>query len=140
MEFICIGSTCDPPIHIARLAVLAFLAVLFLQSAFDKVLNWKGELGWITEHFAKTPFKNFVPQLLGVITLFELSSGLACALGFVMLALTGEEDIAQFAMTLCAMTFVQLFAGQRLAKDYPGAASIAPYFLIAVVGLVLLSV
>lgn len=138
MDFICIGATCDPMIRVAQLCVCAFLAVLFLQSGADKVFNWKDELGWISEHFSKTIFKSFVPQMLGAITLFELASGALCGLGALMLLLTGEKDIAQAGVSLASLTLLQLFAGQRIAKDYPGAASIAPYFLLTIAGLALL--
>jgi hypothetical protein len=32
---------------------------------------------------------------------------------------------------LCGVTFVSLLLGQRLAKDYAGAAGIGPYFLVS---------
>lgn len=140
MDFICFGGECNPPIRFAQLAMLAFLAVLFLQSGFDKVLNWKDELGWIRDHFAKTPFKNFVPQLLGVITVFEVASGVASALGFVMLLFTGGKTMAILAVSLSTASLVQLFAGQRIAKDYAGAGALVPYFLVTIVGFGLLSV
>jgi hypothetical protein len=37
---------------------------------------------------------------------------------------------------LCAVTAItMLFFGQRVAKDYGGAAALVPYFLMAVGGL-----
>jgi uncharacterized membrane protein YphA (DoxX/SURF4 family) len=139
MDFICIGSTCEPALRIAQLLITAFIAVLFTQSGLDKVKNWKDELGWITEHFSSTPFKGAIPQLLAVLTLFEVGSGLICGLGTAMLLLTGEEDIAMFGLALAGVTLLQLFAGQRIAKDYPGAVAVAPYFLLTVIGLILMS-
>ena len=32
-----------------------FLGIVMTQSGFDKILNWEGELNFITEKFAKTP-------------------------------------------------------------------------------------
>jgi len=39
---------------------------------------------------------------------------------------------------IAAMTIVMLFAGQRLAKDYAGAAVLVPYFLLTLVTIHLL--
>lgn len=138
-DFICLGTECDPAIRLAQLAVCAFLGALFLQSGLDKVFNFKAELAWISEHFANTPFKNAVPQMLGMITVFELASGATCAIGGVVLLVSGTKDVALLGVTLAAASLVQLFAGQRIAKDYPGAAVIAPYFLVTLAGFALLA-
>jgi hypothetical protein len=36
---------------------------------------------------------------------------------------------------VAALAFTSLFFGQRLAKDYTGAALLVPYFLLALVGM-----
>jgi putative oxidoreductase len=41
-------------------------------------------------------------------------------------------------LMLAAAAFLCLFFGQRLAKDYAGAVSIANYFIVNIVGLLLL--
>lgn len=139
LDTICLGEPCEPAIRIAQVLGTALLGVLFLQSGLDKVFNWRGELGWISEHFAKTPLRGFVPQLLGVVTLLEVASGISCLLGSALLLGTGDPTFATLGATLAGATLLQLFAGQRIAKDYPGAASIAPYFLIALGTLALLA-
>ena len=40
------------------------VAILFLQSGLDKVFDWKGNLDWLTGHFAKTFMGRMVPLLL----------------------------------------------------------------------------
>ena len=35
--------------------ISAFLAILFLQSGIDKVVDRRGNLEWLTGHFAKSP-------------------------------------------------------------------------------------
>jgi hypothetical protein len=39
---------------------------------------------------------------------------------------------------LSGLTIVALFFGQRMAKEYPGAASLVPYFLVTLAGIYLL--
>ena len=48
----------------ASILVLVFLAVTFIQSAYDKVFEWKGNVEWLKGHFEKTILKNNVPLAL----------------------------------------------------------------------------
>lgn len=113
---------------LAKVLICAFFAVLFLQSGFDKVTGWKGNLEWLTGHFSKTPFAKVVPLLLGFITLLELGSGFLCLGGAGSFLFKGPSWVAEAGLTLCAATLLFLFTGQRIAKDYPGAATLATYF------------
>ena len=40
--------------NVAPILVLIFLTVTFIQSAYDKIFNWKETLLWITNLFSKT--------------------------------------------------------------------------------------
>lgn len=116
-------------------AFAAMVAILFLQSGLDKVLNWKGEQKWLTGHFAKSPLKGTVSLLLPVITLVELSAGTCAAAGLVQLFLNGSSLIAAWGMVFGTLAIILLFLGQRVAKDYAGAASLVPYFLLCAGGM-----
>jgi len=111
----------------------AFLAILFLQSGLDKVLDWKGNLGWLTGHFAKSPLRGMVPLMLGTLTVMEMASGALCAAGLVALVVTGSATLAFWGALLSAVSLVALFFGQRMAKEYAGAGALVPYFLLALV-------
>lgn len=111
----------------------AFLAILFLQSGLDKVFDWKGNLGWLTGHFAKSPLKGMVPLMLGTLTLLELASGAVSAAGLVALFVTGSATLAFWGALLSAVSLIALFFGQRMAKEYAGAAVLVAYFLLALV-------
>ncbi|MFT7350264.1 MAG: hypothetical protein ACI8VZ_002587, partial [Candidatus Paceibacteria bacterium] len=45
-----------------EILLLLFLLITFLQSGIDKLIDWKGNLSWLTGHFAETPLKNMVPM------------------------------------------------------------------------------
>lgn len=126
------------PAFIAQLLVLGFFAVLFLQSGFDKVSDRKGNLDWLTGHFAKSPFAKMVPLLLGVITIVELAAGLLCAVGAGMVALRQGNDVAVVGLGVAGVALLMLFTGQRMAKDYPGAATLAAYFGVMLLGLLMM--
>jgi hypothetical protein len=115
-----------------RLAVSAFHAILFLQSGVDKVVDRKGNMAWLTGHFAKSPLASLVGPMVTVITLLELSAGALSGAGAVMLLFTGSRIVAALGAVLATLSLLCLFFGQRMAKDYAGAAGLVPYFIVAV--------
>lgn len=124
---------------IAQAAACTFFGVLFCQSGLDKVVDWKGNLSWLTGHFASTPLRGVVPLLLGVVTLVEVAAGLASLAGALWVVIGKSTDLATVGIGLSCLALVMLFTGQRIAKDYPGAASLATYFGVALVALLALA-
>ncbi|MCC6329374.1 MAG: DoxX family protein [Acidobacteria bacterium] len=106
------------------------VAVLFLQSAVDKMTDWKGNLGWLTEHFSKTFMGPFVPLLLGTILVMELTAGVLAAVGILYFVIAATTVIIFWSAVIAALALLSLFFGQRIAKDYPGAVSLLPYFIL----------
>jgi hypothetical protein len=115
------------------------LAICFLQSGIDKVIDFKGNLAWLTGHFAKSPLRGQVVPMLGIITVLECAVGALCAVGAVQIALSGEMKLALYGAELAALNIVMLFFGQRIAKDYAGAAALIPYFIVCVGAILLLA-
>ncbi len=131
----CLADLGFTPAHLMQLAFAAFAAVLFLQSSLDKLFNWKSEKEYYTTHFSKSILNGSVPILMPTITLMEFAAGLFSALGFGQVLFTGNTGLGTIGM-LCAVTaLTMLFFGQRVAKDYKGAAVLVPYFLMAAAGL-----
>jgi hypothetical protein len=112
------------------LLMTCFLAVTFLQSGLDKVLDRKGNGDFMRGYFEKTPLRRFAGALLVLLTLLELASGVLCA-GGALLLLVGVREFAVLGAAVSCVTFLALFTGNRLAKDYQGAAAMVPYFLLA---------
>jgi hypothetical protein len=122
-----------------RIFVSAFLAILFLQSGIDKVVDRQGNLGWLKGHFAKSPLAGMVPLLLGLLTLIELAAGLLSGIGFLALVFAHNSEIAFYGAIVSAIAIIVLFFGQRMAKEYAGAAILVPYFLLTLVAIYLLA-
>ncbi|MDC0714136.1 DoxX family protein [Stigmatella sp. ncwal1] len=115
---------------------VAFLAITFLQSGLDKVFDWKGNLSWLTGYFAKTPvLRGLVKPMFLTLTVLELATGGVCAAGVVALVVTGNSGLAALGAMLAGITFLALLFGQRIVKDYPGAAGSVPYFLVSLAAL-----
>lgn len=119
--------------NIASILILVFLAVTFLQSGYDKIFYWKDNVSWLKEHFAKTQLKNQVPLALFNILVLELISGILCIVGSIQLFLNSGREYGLYGAIFSCITLIMLLFGQRLAKDYDGARTIAIYFIPAVV-------
>ncbi len=105
--------------------------LFFVLSSFSKVVDRAANLEWLRGHFKATPLASFVPFLVLTLTILELVSGLFCAVGLGVLLAGGSSLISYLGSIMCGVTFLALFFGQRLAKDYAGAAALAPYFLVS---------
>ena len=106
------------------------VAVLFIQSGLDKVFDWQGNLGWLSGHFSKTFLAPMVPALLATITVMEMASGFLAAAGVIYFLAAGSLNVIFYSSIAGALSLLALFFGQRVAKDYPGAAVLVPYFLL----------
>src|SRR5512133_2965994 len=126
-------------IYLMQIFASAFLAILFLQSGIDKIVDRGGNLERLKGHFAKSPLAGIVPALLICITILEVGAGALSAVGCVFVILVKDSRIAFFGAILSAAAITALFFGQRMAKEYAGAAVLVPYFLLALVAIYLLA-
>ena len=129
----------DIAAYILQILVSAFLAILFLQSGIDKVVDRRGNRAYLEQHFAKSPLAGTVGPMFAVITLLEISAGALSGMGCVVLLLTHDSMVAYLGALVGAINLLALFFGQRVAKDYAGAAALVPYFLLALAGIYLLA-
>jgi hypothetical protein len=126
-------------IYLMQILVTAFLGILFLQSGIDKIVERRGNLEWLKGHFAKSPLAGSVPALLTAITILEVAAGLLSGLGCVLVLVMRDSTVAFCGAVISAVAIIGLFFGQRVAKDYAGAAVLVPYFLLALVAIYLLA-
>lgn len=137
---LCLITECGPlasfqGMWLVQTLVSAFLAILFIQSGLDKVFDFKGNLDWLKGHFSKSFLVGIVPMLLATLTVVELAAGLLSIFGIVAILWKGTYCVAFAGAVVSALALVMLFFGQRVAKDYPGAASLVPYFILVVMDL-----
>ena len=125
--------------YVMQILASAFLAILFLQSGIDKILDRRGNFEWLKGHFAKSPLAGIVPTLLICITIMEVAAGALSAVGCVFVILSRDSTVAFYGAAISAVAVLALFFGQRIAKDYAGAAVLVPYFLLALVAMYLLA-
>ena len=122
-----------------QILVSAFLAVLFLQSGLDKVVDRRGNRAYLEQHFAKSPLAGTVGPMFAVVTILEVSAGALSGVGCALLLLTHDSTVAFLGAIVGGINLTALFLGQRVAKDYAGAAALVPYFLLALTAIYLLA-
>ena len=125
--------------YILQLLVSAFLAVLFLQTGLDMVIDRQGNREYLDAHFSRSPLASTVGPMFLVVTILEVSAGALSAVGFALLLLTRDSLVAFLGAVVAAVNIVALFFGQRVSKDYAGAAALVPYFLLALTAIYLLA-
>jgi hypothetical protein len=123
----------------ASVLVLAFLALTFIMSAHEKLFHWKDTMAWLKAHFEKTILKTRIPLATGVLVLFEVISAILCIVGMVELYINGGRMFGFYGAVYSCITLLFMLFGQRLAKDFDGARTIAIYFMVAVLGVFWLS-
>jgi hypothetical protein len=125
--------------YLMQIFASAFLAILFLQSGIDKIVDRRGNLEWLSGHFAKSPLAGIVPALLICISILEVAAGTLSAVGCVLVIFLKDSTVGLYGAILSAAAITVLFFGQRIAKDYAGAAVLVPYFVLTLVAIYLLA-
>jgi uncharacterized membrane protein YphA (DoxX/SURF4 family) len=100
-------------IYLLQILASAFLAILFLQSGIDKVVDRRGNLEWLKGHFAKSPLAGIVPAMVTTITILEIAAGALSAVGCIVIIFTRDSTIAFYGAVISAVAIVALFFGQR---------------------------
>ncbi len=132
-------KTPSEAIYVMQILISAFLAILFLQSGIDKVVDRRGNLDWLKGHFVKSPLAGVVPLMVFAITTLELAAGAFSAIGCALIIISRGTMVAFYGAVVSALSILALFFGQRMAKDYAGAAILVPYFLLTLIAIYLLA-
>ena len=115
-----------------EILLLIFLIITFLQSGLDKIIDWNGNISWLKEHFSATFLKNVVPVMVAIILVLEMLAGILCLLGIFQIFISAKTTFAFYGAVLSCVVLLLLLFGQRVAKDYDGARTIAIYFVPAI--------
>ena len=77
--------------------------------------------------------------MMTVITILEVTAGALSAIGCVVIIFSRGSTLAFYGAVISALAITALFLGQRMAKDYAGAAVLVPYFLLTLAAIYLLA-
>lgn len=117
-----------------QLFFAAFLAITFIESSVNKLINLKGTHDYFADKFKNTGLKGMIGVLLPVIIVMEGLTGLLSVIGF-FLILIGNSFVALVASIIAMITFLMLYMGLRISRDYPSAAGLATYIMVTLLGM-----
>ena len=114
--------------YILQILISAFLAILFLQSGIDKIVDRRGNLEWLKGHFAKSPLAGMVPAMVTVITILEIVAGALSAIGCGLILFRQDSALAFYGAVASALVLarkgiaarhlaLEVFAGERSLTD-----------------------
>ena len=126
-------------LNIVQSLIGLFLSIALLQSGSDKIIDRKGNLEWLSNHFSDSLLRGLVPLLLNLVTILEIFAGGCTFIGSFVNLVNGNNLLLTIGFLIAALNFLALFLGQRIAKDYEGAAVLVNYFVLNILGLLSLA-
>ena len=124
---------------IVKVFILVFVCITFLFSAIEKTTDWNGQLSWFKDHFSNTFLRPQIKALLLVLIILDYATGILSILGAFEVLFYTTNTFGFYALILAITTTLCMLFGQRVARDYPGASSLAIYFLVLIFGLYIFS-
>ena len=120
-------------IEIVQILSSIFFAIVFFQSGTDKVIDRKGNINFFENHFKNTLFHKIYAQALTALMLLELIAASLCAYGCIYSIVYKNTDFIFYGLLVTSFILLSLLLGQRIAKDYVGAADITIYFILCII-------
>ena len=123
-------------IEIVQILSSIFFAIVFFQSGIDKVIDRKGNINFFENHFKNTLFHKIYAQALTALMLLELIAASLCTYGCIYSIVYKKTDFIFYGLLVTSFILLSLLLGQRIAKDYVGAADIAIYFILCIITII----
>ena len=130
-----LGIPFKGPMELCQIFIAIFLFIAFFQSGLDKVIDRKGNLDFLKAHFSDSPLIKIIPIMLLILTFLEIIGSLMLGYGVYYAFVNRSTLWIFYGFVVIAITIMILFAGQRIAKDYLGAADLVPYFILIMLGI-----
>ena len=130
-----LGIPFKGPMELCQIFIAIFIFIEFFQSGLDKVIDKKGNLDFLKAHFSESPVVKIIPIMLLILTFLEIIGSLMLGYGVYYAFVNRSTLWIFYGFVVIAITIIILFAGQRIAKDYIGAADLVPYFILIMLGI-----
>ena len=122
--------------EIVQILSSIFFAIVFFQSGIDKVIDRKGNINFFENHFKNTLFHKIHAQALTALMLLELIAASLCVYGCIYSIVYKNTDFIFYGLLVTSFILLSLLLGQRIAKDYVGAADITIYFILCIITII----
>ena len=130
-----LGIPFKDPLVLCQILIAIFLCIVFIQSGMDKIIDRRGNLNYFKSHFSDTFLKTIIGSLLSILTALELIGGLMLIYGIYYAFIYRTTLWIFYGFVVLSITIILLLFGQRIAKDYIGAADLVPYFILIILGI-----
>ena len=121
--------------EIVQILSSIFFAIVFFQSGIDKIIDRKGNLNFFENHFKNTLFHKIYTHALTALMLLELIAAILCAYGCIYSIVYKDTGFIFYGLLVTSFVLLSLLLGQRIAKDYIGAADITIYFIMCIISI-----
>ena len=122
-------------IEIVQILSSIFFAIVFFQSGIDMIIDRKGNLNFFENHFKNTLFHKIYTHALTTLMLLELIAAILCAYGCIHSIVYKDTGFIFYGLLVTSFVLLSLLLGQRIAKDYVGAADITIYFIMCIISI-----
>ena len=120
-------------IKIVQILSSLFFSIVFFQSGIDKIIDRKGNLEFFKAHFKDTPLDKIFSPALSILAFLEITTAGVCLFGFTYSLIFADTTFIFYGLLLAGLVLLMLLFGQRVAKDYIGAADITVYFIVCII-------
>lgn len=118
---------------VVAIIINLIFAITFIQSGLDKLINHDDNLNWFDSIFNGSFISKLTMPLFWTLTVQELLAGICFLISAVFIYLNINYTFIHYTGIFGLILLLQLFFGQRVAKDYVGASGILPYVILIVV-------
>ena len=120
-------------IKIVQILASLFFSIVFFQSGIDKIIDRKGNLEFFKDHFKDTLLNKIFSPALSILAFLEITTAGVCLFGFTYSLIFADTTFIFYGLLLAGLVLLMLLFGQRVAKDYIGAADITVYFILCII-------
>ena len=120
-------------IKIVQILSSLFFSIVFFQSGIDKIIDRKGNLEFFKDHFKDTLLNKIFSPALSILAFLEITTAGVCLFGFTYSLIFADTTFIFYGLLLAGLVLLMLLFGQRVAKDYIGAADITVYFIVCII-------
>ena len=122
---------------IAFLLILGFFSIVFVQSGLDKVFDKKGNMTFLRKLLGDFFHQNLITVAFISVTILELTSGFLCIAGIFEFLFQDSSFLGLIGLIAGSIALLILLFGQRVSKNYEGAKTLAIYFILSIIGVLL---
>ena len=122
-------------IKIVQILASLFFSIVFFQSGIDKIIDRKGNLEFFKDHFKDTLLYKIFSPALSILAFLEITTAGVCLFGFTYSLIFADTTFIFYGLLLAGLVLLMLLFGQRVAKDYIGAADITVYFIVCIIAI-----